>query len=60
MNPDFVDLPRALRDAEVRFMVVGAYALANHSCANTAACRACGDSTCPESGELSGCLADEI
>ena len=30
MNPDFVDLLRAFGDAEVRFMVVGAYALAVH------------------------------
>lgn len=30
MNPDFVDLLRAFIDAEVRFLVVGAYALAIH------------------------------
>ena len=30
MNPDFVDLLRAFADAEVRFLVVGAYALAHH------------------------------
>ena len=30
MNPDFVDLLRAFRAAEVRFLVVGAYALAVH------------------------------
>lgn len=30
MNPDFVDLLRALQDADVRFLVVGAYALAVH------------------------------
>jgi hypothetical protein len=30
MNPDFVDLLRAFSDAEVRFLVVGAYALAMH------------------------------
>lgn len=30
MNPDFVDLLRAFTDAEVRFLVVGAYALALH------------------------------
>ena len=30
MNPDFVDRLRALRDGEVRFLVVGAYALAHH------------------------------
>jgi hypothetical protein len=30
MNPDFVDLLRAFADAEVRFLVVGAYALAVH------------------------------
>lgn len=30
MNPDFVDLLRALRDAEVRFLIVGAYALAHY------------------------------
>lgn len=30
MNPDFVDLLRAFIAAEVRFMVVGAYALAVH------------------------------
>lgn len=30
MNPDFVDLLRALRDAEARFLVVGAYALAHY------------------------------
>jgi hypothetical protein len=29
MNPDFVDLLRALRDAEARFLIVGAYALAH-------------------------------
>ena len=30
MNPDFVDLLRAFSGAEVRFLVVGAYALAMH------------------------------
>lgn len=30
MNEDFVDLLRAFIDAEVRFLVVGAYALALH------------------------------
>lgn len=30
MNPDFVDLLRAFIAAEVRFVVVGAYALAHH------------------------------
>ena len=30
MNPDFLDLLRALRGADVRFMVVGAYAVAVH------------------------------
>jgi hypothetical protein len=30
MNPDFVDLLRAFVDADVRFLVVGAYALAIH------------------------------
>ncbi len=30
MNPDFVDLLRAFGDADVRFLVVGAYALAHH------------------------------
>lgn len=30
MNQDFVDLLRAFLDADVRFMVVGAYALAIH------------------------------
>jgi hypothetical protein len=30
MNPDFLDLLRAFGDAEVRFLVVGAYALAHH------------------------------
>jgi hypothetical protein len=30
MNQDFVDLLRAFVDAEVRFLVVGAYALAAH------------------------------
>ena len=30
MNPDFVDLLRAFIDADVRFLVVGAYALAVH------------------------------
>lgn len=30
MNRDFVDLLRAFADAEVRFLVVGAYALAVH------------------------------
>lgn len=30
MNPDFVDLLRAFVDADVRFLVVGAYALALH------------------------------
>jgi hypothetical protein len=29
MNPDFIDLLRALRDADARFLVVGAYALAH-------------------------------
>ena len=30
MNPDFVDLLRAFSAAEVRFLIVGAYALAMH------------------------------
>jgi hypothetical protein len=30
MNQDFVDLLRAFIDADVRFLVVGAYALAHH------------------------------
>src|SRR5262249_6781969 len=30
MNPDFVDLLRAFVDADVRFLIVGAYALALH------------------------------
>jgi len=30
MNPDFVDLLRAFAAADVRFLVVGAYALAHH------------------------------
>jgi hypothetical protein len=30
LNPDFLDLLRALSDAEVRFLVVGAYALGVH------------------------------
>lgn len=30
MNPDFVDLLRAFIEADVRFLVVGAYALAAH------------------------------
>ena len=30
MNPDFVDLLRAFVEADVRFLVVGAYALAHH------------------------------
>ena len=30
MNPDFVDLLQAFADADVRFLVVGAYALAIH------------------------------
>ena len=30
MNPDFVDLLRAFVAADVRFLVVGAYALALH------------------------------
>src|SRR5215510_5785228 len=30
MNPDFVDLLRAFNAADVRFLVVGAYALALH------------------------------
>ena len=30
MNPDFVDLLRAFIAADVRFMIVGAYALALH------------------------------
>jgi hypothetical protein len=30
LNPDFVDLLRAFVDAEVRFLIVGAYALALH------------------------------
>jgi hypothetical protein len=30
MNPDFVDLLRAFTEANVRFLVVGAYALALH------------------------------
>jgi hypothetical protein len=30
MNPDFVDLLRAFVAAEVRFLIVGAYALAHH------------------------------
>jgi hypothetical protein len=31
VNQDFIDLLRAFSDAEVRFMVVGAYAVAFHS-----------------------------
>jgi len=31
MNPDFVDLLRAFGAAEVRFLIVGAYALAFHA-----------------------------
>lgn len=31
MNQDFVDLLRAFREADVRFIVVGAYALALHA-----------------------------
>lgn len=30
MNPDFVDLLRAFSEADVRFLIVGAYALAIH------------------------------
>jgi hypothetical protein len=30
MNPDFLDLLRALLDAEARFLVVGAYAVGVH------------------------------
>jgi hypothetical protein len=30
MNPDFVDLLRVFAAAEVRFLIVGAYALALH------------------------------
>ena len=30
MNPDFVDLLRAFADVDVRFVIVGAYALAVH------------------------------
>lgn len=30
MNRDFVDLLRALRDADGRYLIVGAYALAHH------------------------------
>ena len=30
MNPDFVDLLRALRDADVRHLIVGVSALAHH------------------------------
>src|ERR1051325_6711105 len=30
MNPDFVDLLRAFIEGEVRFLIVGAYALAHH------------------------------
>jgi hypothetical protein len=30
MNRDFVDLLRALRDADARHLIVGAYALAHH------------------------------
>ena len=30
MNRDFVDLLRAFTDADVRFLIVGAYALAHH------------------------------
>jgi hypothetical protein len=30
MNPDFVDLLRALRDADARHLIVGAYALAHY------------------------------
>ena len=30
MNPDFVDLLRSFATAEVRFLIVGAYALAHH------------------------------
>jgi hypothetical protein len=31
MNPDFLDMLRALLDAEVRFLIVGAYALNVHT-----------------------------
>jgi hypothetical protein len=31
VNPDYLDLLRALNDAEARFLVVGAYAVAFHS-----------------------------
>jgi hypothetical protein len=30
MNPDFVDLLRTFIEGEVRFLIVGAYALAHH------------------------------
>jgi hypothetical protein len=30
MNPDFVDLLQAFAAADVRFLIVGAYALAHH------------------------------
>jgi hypothetical protein len=30
MNPDFVDLLRAFGERDVRYLVVGAYALAHH------------------------------
>ena len=30
MNPDYVDLLRAFAAADVRFLIVGAYALAHH------------------------------
>jgi len=30
MNPDFLDLLRAFIAADVRFLIVGAYALAHH------------------------------
>src|SRR5437773_4570671 len=30
MNEDFLDLLRAFSDADVRFLIVGAYALAHH------------------------------
>jgi hypothetical protein len=37
MNPDFVDLLRAFIAADVRFLVVGAYALAHHGRPRTTA-----------------------
>jgi len=47
MNPDFVDLLRAFVAADVRFLIVGAYALALHGRPRAPAISMCGSTPRP-------------